>query len=117
MKTYKSFYEHLVAADNVDDNVITDDDDDELLQSLLDEAYGTGLEESLGSVVAGVSIALVVKNRSFLQKLKSATDVGDKLDALGKMIMINTYGCLAAASASAKNLGTLKKMKGFSRGK
>jgi hypothetical protein len=116
MKTYKSFFEHLVATD-VDDDVISDDEDDEFLQSLLDEQSCTGLEESLGSIVAGVSIALVVKNRSFLQKLKSATDVGDKLDELGKMIMINTYGCLAAASASAKNLGTLKKMKGFSRGK
>ena len=113
MKTYKSFFEHLVATDDV----ITDDDEDEFLQSLLDEQSGTDLDERLGSIVAGVSIALVVKNRSFLQKLKSATDVGDKLDELGKMIMINTYGCLAAASASAKNLGTLKKMKGMSRGK
>lgn len=116
MKTYKTFFEHLVATD-VDNDVITDDDEDEFLQSLLDEADGAKLDESLGSIVAGVSIALVVKNRSFLQKLKSATDVGDKLDELGKMIMINTYGCLAAASASAKNLGTLKKMKGMSRGK
>jgi hypothetical protein len=103
--------DHLVDPKNNDEDGVIEDE----LFSLdtLDEI--NDLPESLSSVVSGVSIALVVKNRSLLSKIKSQDNVNEKIDTLAKMIIINTYGCLAAASASVKNLTTLKKMKSFGR--
>ena len=112
-KTYKEFLDDLINKDENDGDVITDDE----LFSIDELDDIDNLPESLSSIVSGVSLALVVKNKSFLAKIKSQNDVNDKLDTLAKMVIINTYGCLAAASASVKNLGTLNKMKSFSRKK
>jgi hypothetical protein len=112
-KSYKEFLDDLINTDENNGDVITDDE----LFSIDELDNIDNLPESLSSVVSGVSLALVVKNKSFLSKLKSQNDVNDKLDTLGKMIIINTYGCLASASASVKNMGTLNKMKSFSKRK
>jgi hypothetical protein len=72
-------------------------------------------ERSMSGLVTGVAGVLAIKTRSLLTKLKSEKDAFLKLNIVGEMVLLSTYGAVFAAAVSGKNTSILNKVKGATK--
>ena len=68
-------------------------------------------EGSLSTLVGGVSAALAIKVKSKFRQMKSATEWQQKLNYMGEMIVLNTYGSMMSAAVAGRNTSILNKIK------
>ena len=116
-RTYQSFSEHL-------DEQFKDEDvvDTGLIKQLTEHLVSERIisqeflqERSMSGLVSGVAGVLAIKGRSLLTILKSEKDAFLKLNIIGEMVLLSTYGSVFAAAVSGKNTSILNKVKGASR--
>jgi hypothetical protein len=116
-RTYKSFSEHL-------DEQFKDEDvvDTGLIKQLTEHLVGERIiskeflnERSMSGLVTGVAGVLAIKGRSLLSKLKSEKDAFQKLNIVGEMVLLSTYGSVFSAAVSGKNTSILNKVKGATK--
>ena len=116
-KTLHSFMEHL-EEQYKDEDVV----DDGLIKQLTEHLVSDRIisqeflqERSMSSLVTGVAGVLAIKTRSLLTKLKSERDAFLKLNIVGEMVLLSTYGSVFAAAVSGKNTSILNKVKGATK--
>ena len=116
-RTLKSFTEHLddqyKNEDVVEPGLIKQLTEHLVSERIISQEFLQ--ERSMSGLVTGVAGVLAIKGRSLLTKLKSEKDAFIKLNIIGEMVLLSTYGSVFAAAVSGKNTSILNKVKGATK--